>query len=278
MFTLGYLHLTQDLNLGIFSCVWSLIYGLLLWYYTHQWLLLLTWIRNYILYNMWDEKVIGCAQPELSRSKRQKTTQVGYGSFTSSPCTQFLGCCGTYKLHIPHLTNHPSLGRCPACWRKVIMDWLAATTAVISMIMWQWLCIIFLRYFIYIYIFHLVYISLNILCNPTTDRSWLFHVLALQLVMPPPLAAGGIMFSGCPSVRSLKYPLLTCTWVHWSTRPTVTVLRHVRPSGEISGHLPENAWREWPEILHADVSWPSSELISLWPRSVDFSNFGTILT
>ena len=51
--------------------------------------------------------------------------------------------------------------------------------------------------------------------------------------MPPPLGAGGIMFSGCPSVRpsvrSLKYPLLTCTWVRWSTRPTVTVLRHVRP-------------------------------------------------
>ena len=33
-----------------------------------------------------------------------------------------------------------------------------------------------------------------------------------------------------PSVRSLKYPLSTCTWVRWSTRPTVTVLRHVRPS------------------------------------------------
>ena len=33
-----------------------------------------------------------------------------------------------------------------------------------------------------------------------------------------------------PSVQSLKYPLLTCTWVRWSTRPTVTVLRHVRPS------------------------------------------------
>ena len=33
-----------------------------------------------------------------------------------------------------------------------------------------------------------------------------------------------------PSVRSLKYPLLTCTWVRWSTWPTVTVLRHVRPS------------------------------------------------
>ena len=58
------------------------------------------------------------------------------------------------------------------------------------------------------------------------------------IFMPPPLGAGGIMFSGCPSVRSsvrpsvrsLKYPLLTCTWVRWSTRPTVTILRHVLPS------------------------------------------------
>ena len=52
--------------------------------------------------------------------------------------------------------------------------------------------------------------------------------------MPPPLGAGGIMFSGCPSVRpsvrSLKYLLLTCTWVRWSTWPTVTILRHVRLS------------------------------------------------
>ena len=39
-----------------------------------------------------------------------------------------------------------------------------------------------------------------------------------------------------PSVRSLKYPLLTCTWVRWSTRPTVTVLRHVRPSVRLSVH------------------------------------------
>ena len=118
--------------------------------------------------------------------------------------------------------------------------------------------------------------------------------ISIFVIMPPPLGAGGIMFSGCPSVRpsvrSLKYPLLTCTWVRWSTRPTVTVLRHVRPSvcpsvrlsvrpsGEVYGQLPENAWREWPQIWHADVSWPSSELINLWPRSVDFSNFGAILT
>ena len=44
----------------------------------------------------------------------------------------------------------------------------------------------------------------------------------------------------------------------------------------VSGHFPENAWRKWPEILHADVSQPPSELISLWPRSVDFFNFGAI--
>ena len=47
--------------------------------------------------------------------------------------------------------------------------------------------------------------------------------------MPPPIGTGGIMFPGCPSVWSLKYPLLNCTWVRWSTRPTVTVLRHVHP-------------------------------------------------
>ena len=46
----------------------------------------------------------------------------------------------------------------------------------------------------------------------------------------------------------------------------------------VSGHFPENAWRKWPEIVHADVSWPPAEQISWWSRSVDFSNFGTILT
>ena len=31
----------------------------------------------------------------------------------------------------------------------------------------------------------------------------------------------------------------------------------------ISGHFLENSWREWPGILHADVSWPPSEIIRL---------------
>ena len=159
--------------------------------------------------------------------------------------------------------------------------------------------------------------------------------------MPPPLGTRGIMFLGCPSVRSsihpsvqsLKYPISTCMLVHPNNRDR---FRHVRPTirlsvclpGEVFG--PENAWREWPEIWHGDVSWstsklftvtvywffkfwcyfdfvkqvkfgvsrhfsgnawrkcpeivptdvfwPPSELISLWLQSVDFSNFGAILT
>ena len=45
-----------------------------------------------------------------------------------------------------------------------------------------------------------------------------------------------------------------------------------------SGHFLENAREEWPELWHADVSWPPSELIKVWSRSVDFPFFGIILT
>ena len=37
-----------------------------------------------------------------------------------------------------------------------------------------------------------------------------------------------------------------------------------------SGHFLENAREEWPELWHADVSWPPSELIEFWSWSVDF--------
>ena len=77
---------------------------------------------------------------------------------------------------------------------------------------------------------HFNWIKIPITCRRCFESFFVF--------MPPPLGAGGIMFSGCPSVRpsvrSLKNPLLTCTWVRWSTRPTVTVLRHVRPSVRLS--------------------------------------------
>ena len=46
----------------------------------------------------------------------------------------------------------------------------------------------------------------------------------------------------------------------------------------VSRHMPGNAWGEWPEFVHVAASWPPSDPITLWSRSVDFSNFGLILT
>ena len=67
------------------------------------------------------------------------------------------------------------------------------------------------------------------------------------------------MFSGYPSVRPKpeipSFDLYMGPLVHPTNRNR---LRHIRPSirlsGEVSGHLLENAWRKWPEILLADVS------------------------
>ena len=70
----------------------------------------------------------------------------------------------------------------------------------------------------------------------TLHRSYYIH--SSHLVMLPPLGTGGIMFSGCPSIRPKpEIPLTTSTWVRWSVRPTVTVLRHVRPSVRLSVRL-----------------------------------------
>ena len=45
---------------------------------------------------------------------------------------------------------------------------------------------------------------------------------------------------------------MRCSLLHGSwdqiLRRCPSVRLSVRPSGEVSGHLPENAWREWPEI------------------------------
>ena len=57
-----------------------------------------------------------------------------------------------------------------------------------------------------------------------------------------------------PSVRSLKYPLLTCTWVRWSTRPTVIVLQHVRPSVRPSGR-PSVRPERFPGICRRMHGW-----------------------
>ena len=66
------------------------------------------------------------------------------------------------------------------------------------------------------------------------------------------------MFSGCPSVRPKpeipSFDRYMGPLVHPTNRNHFTACPSVRPSGEVSGHLLENAWREWPEVLHADVS------------------------
>ena len=82
----------------------------------------------------------------------------------------------------------------------------------------------------------------------------------------------GIMFSGCPSVhpseaRNTLFPPVYGS-VGPSDQPSIR-----RPSGEVSGHFPETAWREWPEILLADVSWPPSDLIRSWSRVCWLSSF-----
>ena len=41
----------------------------------------------------------------------------------------------------------------------------------------------------------------------------------------------------------------------------------------VSGNFSENAWREWPGIVHTGVSSQTSEVIRLWSQFVNFSNF-----
>ena len=80
--------------------------------------------------------------------------------------------------------------------------------------------------------------------RPVMWVSWIF--------IPPPLGAGGIMFSGCPSVRPSFRPkpeipsfdLYMGRLVHPTNRYRFTACPSVRPSGEVSGHLPEYAWRD----------------------------------
>ena len=84
-----------------------------------------------------------------------------------------------------------------------------------------------------------------------------------------------------PSVRPkpeiTSFHLYMGPLVHLTNRDRFAACPSVRPSGEVSGNLPENAWREWSEILHVDVSWTPSELIRLWSWSVDFPPFGVTL-
>ena len=76
------------------------------------------------------------------------------------------------------------------------------------------------------------------------------------------------------TIRTDLFMVMVCWFL------LILALFWLSETGQIWGFqgFPREAWRECPIILHAGVSWPSSELISLWSRPVDFSNFGAILT
>ena len=85
--------------------------------------------------------------------------------------------------------------------------------------------------------------------------------------------------SVCPSVRPKpeipSFDLYMGPLVHPTNRNRFTACPSVRPSGEVSGHLPENAWREWLKfymLMYLD------HLQNWLVYGHDFSNFGTILT
>ena len=75
-----------------------------------------------------------------------------------------------------------------------------------------------------------------------------WHSGGKYLFMPPPLGAGGIMFSGCPPVR-----------------------RGFQA-------LPGNAWKEWHAVWHAYIPWPPPKLNRFWSQPAAFPPFGTTLT
>ena len=69
----------------------------------------------------------------------------------------------------------------------------------------------------------------------------------------------------------LMYPDHFWNWLHFDDRLLIFLILvafWLSERGEfaVSRHLDKNAWEEWAEICHADVSWPPSELIWFWSR------------
>ena len=117
----------------------------------------------------------------------------------------------------------------------------------------------------------------------SADRQCSNYIWVINnFIMPPPSGAGGIMFLGCPSIHLSVHPLEAWNTLfsheHGSVGPSdqpwpfcgMSFQPSVPQSWVVSRHFLENTWREWLEILHADASWPPSELIRLWSWSVDF--------
>ena len=93
----------------------------------------------------------------------------------------------------------------------------------------------------------------------------MIYSTAMNIIIPPPLAAGAIMFSGCPSVRPSVRPKPEIPSFHLYMGPLVHPTNHYRfttcPSVR-QERFPRVFFRRtngMPEILNAHVSWPPSE-------------------
>ena len=66
----------------------------------------------------------------------------------------------------------------------------------------------------------------------------------------------------------IDYTLVTVCWLSsfWHNFDLVKWIKF-----GLSVHYLENIWKEWPDVWHAHVSWPPSELIRFWWWLVIFS-------
>ena len=116
------------------------------------------------------------------------------------------------------------------------------------------------------------------------DQPWLFYGMSVRPSVRPERFPGIYWRTHGGNDRKfhmLMYLDYLQNWLDYSHSLLIfLLLTPLNETGQIgvSVHFSDNTWREWPAMLHADVFWPPSELICSRPGSVDFSNFGTILT
>ena len=96
--------------------------------------------------------------------------------------------------------------------------------------------------------------------TPDLLRRRKYHVLGLSICLKPEIPSFHLYMG--PLVLPFFFP----------------VCQSLPPSEDVVRHFTENAWRDCPQILHADVSWLPSNMITLWSGSVDFHPFSVSIT
>ena len=105
-----------------------------------------------------------------------------------------------------------------------------------------------------------------------TDRIWIFLAFAEECLRG---MAWHVAYWCILTTFKTEVIMIMVCWISsfWRIFDLVKQVKFV-----VSGPLRQIVWGEWPEILHADVFWPTSELIRIWSWSVDFPPFGATLT